>query len=343
MRILRNIGLLIASAALLSACAIVHSKPDLPQRADVTPGSTITVNGNQNVYSVARQNNVSMRDLIVLNNLQPPYTLAPGQTLTLPSATSAGGTYLYGNGSASTASPTNYGGNFHNGYAPTPASSPSPAIETQSLPPIETKPIQSQPLPASKFDAQPVPAPTSTKGTLGTLPAKSSPVEALNQPTAPAKPVATTATPAKTNVVTEQPPAAPVATPTSVPSTTMLWPVQGPILSAFGPKGQGLNNDGINIGAPKGAPVVAAQNGIVVYAGNEMKGFGNLVLIRHKDGWVTAYAHLDRTLVSKDGVVAQGDEIGTVGKTGNVPSPQLHFETRYEGKPVDPATIIKAQ
>jgi murein DD-endopeptidase MepM/ murein hydrolase activator NlpD len=123
----------------------------------------------------------------------------------------------------------------------------------------------------------------------------------------------------------------------------MKWPVQGPVLSTFGPKGQGLNNDGVNIGAPKGAPVVAAANGIVVYAGNEMKGFGNLVLIRHTGGWVTAYAHLDRTLVNKDAVVAQGDMIGTVGKTGNVPSPQLHFETRLEGKPVDPATVIKAQ
>ncbi len=121
----------------------------------------------------------------------------------------------------------------------------------------------------------------------------------------------------------------------------MQWPVQGPILSGFGPKGQGLSNDGVNIGAPKGSPVVAAANGVVVYAGNEMKGFGNLVLIRHEGGWVTAYAHLDRMLVTKDSIVAQGDEIGTVGKTGNVGSPQLHFETRFGGKPVDPAGVVK--
>ena len=126
-------------------------------------------------------------------------------------------------------------------------------------------------------------------------------------------------------------------------SVNFAWPVQGPVLSGFGPKGQGLSNDGVNIGAPKGAPVVAAANGIVVYSGNEMKGFGNLILIRHQDGWVTAYAHLDRSLVNKDAVVAQGDMIGTVGKTGNVSSPQLHFETRYNGKPVDPAGVIKGQ
>ncbi len=123
----------------------------------------------------------------------------------------------------------------------------------------------------------------------------------------------------------------------------MIWPVQGPVLSGFGPKGQGLNNDGVNIGAPKGSPVVAAANGIVVYAGNEMKGFGNLILIRHQGGWVTAYADLDRLVVAKDAVVAQGDMIGTVGKTGNVASPQLHFEARYKDKPVDPNTVIKAK
>jgi murein DD-endopeptidase MepM/ murein hydrolase activator NlpD len=117
--------------------------------------------------------------------------------------------------------------------------------------------------------------------------------------------------------------------------------VQGPKLSGFGPKGQGVNNDGVNIGAPKGSPVVAAANGIVVYAGDDMKGFGNLVLIRHEGGWVTAYTYLDRVLVAKDAVVAQGDMIGTVGKSGNISSPQLHFETRHDGKAVDPDGVIK--
>ena len=87
---------------------------------------------------------------------------------------------------------------------------------------------------------------------------------------------------------------------------------------------------------------MAAASGVVVYAGNEMKGFGNLVLIRHEGGWVTAYAYLDRVLVAKDATVAQGDMIGTVGKTGNVSSPQLHFETRHAGKPVDPSGVIKS-
>ena len=86
---------------------------------------------------------------------------------------------------------------------------------------------------------------------------------------------------------------------------------------------------------------MAAAPGTVVYAGDEMKGFGNLVLIRHEGDWVTAYAHLDRVMVKQDSVVAEGDEIGTVGKTGNVSTPQLHFETRQGGKPVDPAGVVK--
>jgi septal ring factor EnvC (AmiA/AmiB activator) len=121
----------------------------------------------------------------------------------------------------------------------------------------------------------------------------------------------------------------------------MIWPVQGPVLSAFGAKGQGINNDGVNIGAPKGSPVVASAPGTVVYSGDEMKGFGKLILIRHEGGWVTAYAYLDRVLVGKDAVVAQGDEIGTVGKSGSISSPQLHFEVRQGGKPVDPNGIVK--
>jgi murein DD-endopeptidase MepM/ murein hydrolase activator NlpD len=119
------------------------------------------------------------------------------------------------------------------------------------------------------------------------------------------------------------------------------WPIEGKVISNFGPKGEGLNNDGINIAAPKGSPVAAADGGIVVYAGNEMKGFGNLILIRHEDGWITAYAHLDRMLVTKDSVVGRGDMIATVGKTGGVSSPQLHFEIRKDGRPMDPVKLLR--
>lgn len=121
-----------------------------------------------------------------------------------------------------------------------------------------------------------------------------------------------------------------------------LWPVDGPILAQYGMRNGATINDGINIAGPRGAPVQAAANGLVVYAGNEGGAFGNMVLIRHGKGIVTAYAHLDRMVVDKDSVVAKGDMIGTVGGTGDVKGPQLHFEIRRNGHPVDPMPLMPA-
>lgn len=106
------------------------------------------------------------------------------------------------------------------------------------------------------------------------------------------------------------------------------WPLVGEVISAFGAKDEGTRNDGINIAAPEGTPVHAAENGIVAYAGNELRGFGNLILIQHEDGWATAYAHNGRILVERGQRVSLGDTIATVGSTGGVDRPQLHFEIR---------------
>ncbi len=118
------------------------------------------------------------------------------------------------------------------------------------------------------------------------------------------------------------------------------WPVRGKIISAFGPKKNGLHNDGINIKAPKGTPVRAAENGVVVYAGNELKGSGNLVLIRHSGGWLSAYAHMQKILITKGQEVKHGQTIGTVGKTGSVSTPQLHFEIRRGTAPLNPVNYL---
>src|SRR5204863_7393264 len=107
-----------------------------------------------------------------------------------------------------------------------------------------------------------------------------------------------------------------------------IWPVKGRLVAGFGPAGKGLHNDGINIAAPIGTQVRAVDNGVVAYAGSELKGFGNLLLIKHADGVTTAYAHNQKLLVTKGDVVKQGQVVATVGKTGNVDSPQLHFEVR---------------
>jgi len=118
------------------------------------------------------------------------------------------------------------------------------------------------------------------------------------------------------------------------------WPVRGRIIAAFGPKPNGLQNDGINLAVPEGTPIKAAEDGVVAYAGNELKGYGNLVLVRHADGFVTAYAHASDILVKRGETVKRGQVIAHSGQTGNVTSPQLHFEIRKGATPVDPAQYL---
>ena len=117
--------------------------------------------------------------------------------------------------------------------------------------------------------------------------------------------------------------------------------MRGKVLSAYGAKTGGLFNDGINIGASKGTAVKAAENGVVAYAGNEVKGMGNLVIIQHAGGWMTVYAHMDSMIVKRGAKVAVGQKIGTVGETGKVNKPQLHFEIRKGTQAYNPATYLK--
>lgn len=119
-----------------------------------------------------------------------------------------------------------------------------------------------------------------------------------------------------------------------------LWPVKGQLVEGFGVTGKGQNNDGINISAQRGAYVRAAENGVVVYAGSELKGFGNLLLVKHQDGWVSAYAHNEMLLVGRGDRVQRGQAIARVGASGHVKSPQLHFELRHNSRPIDPVTQL---
>lgn len=118
-------------------------------------------------------------------------------------------------------------------------------------------------------------------------------------------------------------------------------PVSGKIIEKFGTTKSGAHNDGINISAKAGTPILAADKGTVAYAGNDLKGYGNLILLKHDNGWFTAYAHADKISVKKGAVIKAKQAIGTVGKTGGVKTPQLHFEVRYKTKPVDPSLYLK--
>jgi murein DD-endopeptidase MepM/ murein hydrolase activator NlpD len=118
------------------------------------------------------------------------------------------------------------------------------------------------------------------------------------------------------------------------------WPVKGRIIAGFGQRPNGTQNDGINLAVPEGTPVKAADDGVVAYAGNELKGYGNLVLIRHSNGFVSAYANASQLLVKRGDSVKRGQVIANAGQTGNVTSPQLHFEIRKGSTPVDPTKYL---
>jgi murein DD-endopeptidase MepM/ murein hydrolase activator NlpD len=124
----------------------------------------------------------------------------------------------------------------------------------------------------------------------------------------------------------------------SIPS--FRWPVRGRVITGFGPKTNGAQNDGINLAVPEGTPIKAADDGVVAYSGNELKGYGNLVLIRHANGFVTAYAHASELMVKRGDTIKRGQVIAHAGQTGNVTSPQLHFEIRKGSTPVDPTKYL---
>lgn len=132
-------------------------------------------------------------------------------------------------------------------------------------------------------------------------------------------------------------------TPIAAPATAKLrWPVNGKVISKFGRRPDGTHNDGINLEVPAGTSVKAADSGEVAYAGSELRGYGNLVLVRHENGWVTAYAHNENLLVKRGDKVARGQVIANAGKTGEVDRPQVHFELRRDAKPVDPLPYLEA-
>jgi murein DD-endopeptidase MepM/ murein hydrolase activator NlpD len=121
---------------------------------------------------------------------------------------------------------------------------------------------------------------------------------------------------------------------------TFRWPVRGKVITSYGAKTNGKANDGINLAVPEGTPVKAAEDGLVAYAGNELKGYGNLVLVRHANGYVTAYAHASEVLVKRGDTIKRGQVIAKSGQSGEVASPQLHFEIRKGSTPVDPLQFL---
>jgi murein DD-endopeptidase MepM/ murein hydrolase activator NlpD len=191
-------------------------------------------------------------------------------------------------------------------------------------PPVKTAAVQPAQPPVKPVTAKPAPAPA----------------QAAKPPAAPATKVASTAPTPTAHIVTPANETPEAATETTSTAPTFRWPVRGRVIGAFGAKINGSQNDGINLSVPEGTSVKAAEDGVVAYSGNELKGYGNLVLVRHASGFVTAYAHASEVMVKRGDHVKRGQVIAKAGQTGGVTSPQLHFEIRKGSTPVDPTQYL---
>ncbi|MBI3503691.1 MAG: peptidoglycan DD-metalloendopeptidase family protein [Proteobacteria bacterium] len=321
----------------------------------IAPGSNYVVRAGDTIFTISRRSGVPTRTLIDANRLAPPYALEAGTRLAIPAVR----THEVRPGDTASQIAQRYGVPLRelvrvNSIEPpyvirvgqrlaipetAQAAHTAPAIVAANEPPSRVTAV-----PRTSVEAAPLPAPV--------VPVPSGAVQPVSPP--PAVPVAsvppqTAAVPPPPTAIAPPPAANPPASPPdatlAVPTAAgrMLWPVRGVVVSEYGPKPGGLQNDGINIAAPRGTAFRAAEGGVVIYAGNELRGFGNLLLVRHDSGYVTAYAHADELAVQRGEQVRRGQTIGRVGSSGNVTSPQLHFEVRRGTRAVNPADFLGAQ
>ncbi|CAM1636459.1 peptidoglycan DD-metalloendopeptidase family protein [Bartonella sp. B10834G6] len=195
--------------------------------------------------------------------------------------------------------------------------------------------------PAALPETKQVTTPTKTAAAsqpAATQPAAEPTKTAQNEP---AKPAAEPAVAKGSDTTMNQAENVAVVAPQATGISKMRWPAQGRILSSFGQKEGSSTNDGIDIMAPEGSSVKAAENGVVIYAGDGLKEFGNTVLIRHENNIVTVYGHNSKILVQRGQKVRRGDEIAKSGMSGNASTPRVHFEVRKNSSPVNPIKYLE--
>ena len=309
-------------------------------------GTTIIVGTSDTLDTLSRRYNVSPAAILQANGYKGPRTLSPGQQLIIPRQTAA---------------------------APALSAPASKTVTAVSAPAtVHVVNRGDTLLSVARRNHVPVaelakanslePSAKLKLGSKITVPgAKTAAVAPAAQPAAvaAAQPAAALAPPAtKTAAVTAGPPqtarlaqATAKVEDTSVETSakatdatgalpTFRWPVRGKVITSYGAKTNGKSNDGINLAVPEGTPVKAAEDGVVAYSGNELKGYGNLVLVRHSNGYVTAYAHASELLVKRGETIKRGQIIAKSGQSGEVGSPQLHFEIRKGSSPVDPLQFL---
>jgi murein DD-endopeptidase MepM/ murein hydrolase activator NlpD len=306
-------GAVAALALLVAACG---QRPDGPapvvsgELAPTPEPEQVTVQRGQTLSGIAHAFHVPMQVIADANHLLPPYRIEVGRTLIIPQAGRP----------AAPLAPASLAA------LPPPRSQEAAASEQPEAISRERTAPALAPAGSPAVAAAPSPSPT--------VPLPSTPAEERHPD---AKPAALPSAPAATPELPATTPAAPA--PVS-DGGTFLWPVRGHVLSGYGTGRDGTHNDGINIAAPRGAPIEAADGGVVAYAGNELRGYGNLILVKHSNGWISAYAHCELMLVKRGDKVARGQTIARVGSTGSVAEPQLHFELRRGNHAVDPREFL---
>jgi murein DD-endopeptidase MepM/ murein hydrolase activator NlpD len=298
-----------AAAPVASAPAVEPAPPAASSRADDSGWTgTYTVARGDSLYGIARKHGVQPHVLERVNEITNPRKVMPGTVLKVPTP----------GDKAQTARAARAPAQIH-ATKSTPASTPTPVAthapqDTSGAPSVEPTIINPR-----------GPAPTEDRKR----------VASLGQGMTDASPPAASEPAARATDAPQREAALP-ASKAGTPPGKFRWPARGKIISGFGNQPGVGPNDGINISVPRGTEVHAAENGVVTYAGNEVQGYGNLVLIRHPEGWITAYAHNDSLMVKSGEAVRRGQIIAKAGNTGSVSQPQLHFEIRQGATPVDP-------
>jgi murein DD-endopeptidase MepM/ murein hydrolase activator NlpD len=310
-------------------------------------GTTIIVGTSDTLEVLAQRYHVTSGAILAANGYKGPRVLSPGQQLIIPPATAAATPVAAAPvAAAPVAKPVAVATAATSIHVVNPGDTLASIARHNHVSVVElarannlepTAPLKLGTrlnVPAKVAAAAPAPTAPAATQPAATLPAAGTKMAAIGQPQS-ARLAQASPTPEETQA--EAPVKASEAT-GALP--TFRWPVRGKVIAGYGAKTNGKSNDGINLAVPEGTPVKAAEDGVVAYSGNELKGYGNLILIRHSNGYVTAYAHASELLVKRGDTIKRGQVIAKSGQSGEVGSPQLHFEIRKGSQPVDPLQFL---